>query len=107
LSGGVVSPICASTSDPLVENATSSDGTCRRHSTLETGAQLKRMIDGSTLMNTTTSTGKELELMAVVSDELEASRSIFNILNGSTVSRNVEKHYNSIKSKFLYFSVKK
>ena len=42
------------------ENATSSDGSLRRHSTRETGRHVNLTSDGFTMMYTTTSMGKEV-----------------------------------------------
>ena len=60
--GGVPSVKLDSMSVLFVENTVSRAGTFSRHSTRDVGRQLKRMMDGSTRIKTTTSTGKEVWL---------------------------------------------
>jgi hypothetical protein len=51
--------LCSSSSALLDEKTMSRDGSCNIHSTLETGRQEKRKVDGCMWKYTMTSTGKE------------------------------------------------
>jgi hypothetical protein len=51
--------LCSSSSALFDENTISRDGSCSIHSTLDTGRQEKRNVDGCMWKYTMTSTGKE------------------------------------------------
>lgn len=59
----------------LVENETSTDGKQSKHSTRDTGKQVKRMVEGWTRTTTTTSTGNEPCSTVPTDDMPEVSKS--------------------------------